>query len=214
MAPPGGLIIRQLTYCILWNLILCLYLLYYWYCLTCLSWTTSIKRKTIQISLCKCLLGGGSAHSDCFSSSHSIGRIAQNRSTAAVPILTWRWLCWGSLRVCGGWRPGRWQWRAWLWTRSRTLAGSGWRCIPGSPWQSAASHACKAGAGETAPSGRRLSPVLGETDVISVARRFCFSTKKMDTFSISWMFLSISGTPHHICSKTFCFIRFICYLWH
>lgn len=80
--------------------------------------------------------------------------------TYALPALTWRWLCWGSLRVCGEWHPGHWRWPAWLWTRSRTLAGSGWRCIPGWPWQNAASRVCRAGADGTAPSGRHLSPAL------------------------------------------------------
>lgn len=88
--------------------------------------------------------------------------------TYAVPVLTWRWPCWGSLHVCGGWRPGRWQWPAWLWTRSRTLAGSGWRCIPGSPWQNAASRVCTAAADGTAPSGRLLLPALRGKETLSV----------------------------------------------
>ncbi len=35
--------------------------------------------------------------------------------------LTWRWLCWGTRRACGEWRPGRWRCSVCVWTRSRTL---------------------------------------------------------------------------------------------
>lgn len=88
---------------------------------------------------------------------------AINTERCSVAALTWRWLCWGSLRACGGWRPGRWQRPAWPWTRSTTLAGSGWRCIPVSPWQNAASRVCIAAADETALSDLLLSAALRET---------------------------------------------------